>query len=235
MSTSFDFKTLFAEQAGPVWKKHIPMSVLQRTQDRYNNLPKAFRETVYPPPEKLFRAFELTDLDKIQVVFLGQDPYIRVNQAMGLSFSTPKGTPVQPSLRNILNELHCDHSTDLSDWARQGVFLPNASLTVSEGQSNSHKEVWEEFTSVELEKVNDVCDYVIFILCGRSAQALGRAHIDASKHTIIELSHPAPFSVAKPAPIPFKGSQIFKKINTLRMLHELEPIQWAEVHCDQPQ
>lgn len=127
-------------------------------------------KTIYPPAQDLFNAFKLTDFNDIKVVILGQDPYHGEKEAMGLSFSVRRGVRTPPSLRNIFKELNDDmgvqrDNTDLSDWARQGVFLLNTVLTVEKDKANSHKDIgWEIFTDYVIKQINDKLNNVVFIL-----------------------------------------------------------------------
>ena len=133
-------------------------------------------KTIYPPAKDLFNAFKLTDFNDIKVVILGQDPYHGEKEAMGLSFSVRRGVRTPPSLRNIFKELHDDlgitrTDTDLSDWAKQGVFLLNTILTVEKDKANSHKDIgWEIFTDFVIKQINDRLNNVVFILWGRQAR-----------------------------------------------------------------
>ena len=147
----------------------------------------------------MFYAFKLTDFNDIKVVILGQDPYHGENEAMGLSFSVRRGVRTPPSLRNIFKELkdnlnidRCD--TDLSDWAKQGVFLLNTVLTVEKDKANSHKEIgWEILTDYVIKEINDKLNNVVFILWGRQARDKKRIITNPNNY-IIESAHPSPLS-----------------------------------------
>ena len=171
-------------------------------------------KTIYPPRVDLFNAFKLTDFKDIKVVILGQDPYHGENEAMGLSFSVRRGVRTPPSLRNIFKELKDDlnierSDTDLSDWARQGVFLLNTVLTVEKDKANSHKDIgWEIFTDFVIKEINDKLDNVVFILWGRYARNKKRL-ITNPNHYIIESAHPSPLSAYNG----FFGSKPFSKVN----------------------
>ena len=171
-------------------------------------------KTIYPPAEDLFNAFKLTDFKDIKVVILGQDPYHGEKEAMGLSFSVRKGVRTPPSLRNIFKELKDDlgierTDTDLSDWAKQGVFLLNTVLTVEKDKANSHKDIgWEIFTDYVIKQINDKLNNVVFILWGRQARDKKRLIINKS-HYIIESAHPSPLSAYNG----FFGSKPFSKTN----------------------
>lgn len=182
-------------------------------------------KTIYPPAKDLFNAFRLTDFKDIKVVILGQDPYHGEKEAMGLSFSVRRGVRTPPSLRNIFKELKDDlkierTDTDLSDWARQGVFLLNTVLTVEKDKANSHKDIgWEIFTDFVIKQINDKLNNVVFILWGRQARDKKRL-ITSPSHYIIESAHPSPLSAYNG----FFGSKPFSKTNNYLIAHGKTPI-----------
>lgn len=184
---------------------------------------------VYPAPKNVFRAFELTPFDEVKVVILGQDPYHGARQAIGLSFAVEEGIALPPSLRNIYKEIEDDlgepmkHTDgDLSRWAKQGVLLLNATLTVRAGAAGSHQgHGWEEFTDAAIKALSDQCEHLVFILWGNYAKQKG-GHIDRSKHLVIESAHPSPFSAANG----FFGSKPFSKTNEYLKEHGEKPIDW---------
>lgn len=185
-------------------------------------------ETVYPPPKLVFNAFDLCPFTAVRVVILGQDPYHGVGQAHGLSFSVPDGVKNPPSLQNIYKELASDlgvplrTSGNLEDWAKQGVLLLNATLTVLPGQPGSHQGLgWETFTDAVIKTVSDQREHVVFILWGKYAEAK-KSLIDESKHLIIESPHPSPFS----AYTGFFGSRPFSRTNEYLGTHGQKPIDW---------
>ncbi len=184
-------------------------------------------KTVYPPGPLIFKAFELTPLDKVKVVILGQDPYHRPHEAMGLSFSVPDGVQMPPSLRNIFKEISTDlgitmsGSTNLEKWARQGVFLLNSILTVRAGEPASHSNLgWMEFTDAVIRTVSDRCNGVVFLLWGRYACTKAPL-IDRSRHFVLEAAHPSP--LARGA---FFGCRHFSKTNELLLSQGKTPIDW---------
>jgi uracil-DNA glycosylase len=190
---------------------------------------KAQGKTIYPPGSQIFHAFEATPFDELKVVILGQDPYHGPKQAHGLSFSVQKGVPPPPSLINIFKELHEDVGApipkqgNLEKWAKQGVLLLNASLTVRAGEPMSHAKLgWEKFTNTVIEKVSDLKEHVVFVLWGRFAQEK-KTLIDEKKHLIIKSAHPSPLSAKNG----FFGSRPFSKINTYLMKNGIDPIDWA--------
>lgn len=184
---------------------------------------------VYPAPKNIFRAFDLCPFTKVKVVILGQDPYHGPGQANGLCFAVNKEVPLPPSLQNIFKEIESDigrplaHRTgDLERWATQGVLLLNATLTVQARTAGSHqKKGWEEFTDAVIKTLSDKREHVVFILWGNYAKAKG-AHIDRSKHFIIESPHPSPFSAYNG----FFGSKPFSKTNSYLESQKEKPIDW---------
>ncbi|MGN0191257.1 MAG: uracil-DNA glycosylase [Candidatus Cryptobacteroides sp.] len=157
-------------------------------------------QVVFPPGKDIFKAFELTPIDKVKVVILGQDPYHGRGQAMGLSFSVPDGVPAPPSLKNIFSEVETDLGvkmsgrTNLEKWAEQGVLLLNAILTVREGVAASHSRIgWETFTDAVIQNISSRCEGVVFMLWGNFARSKKQL-IDGSKHLILEAAHPSPLA-----------------------------------------
>lgn len=172
---------------------------------------------VYPPNEDVFNAFKLTPFDKVKVVFLGQDPYYWKGQSMGLAYSVRKGIMVPPSLINIWKEMKDDigfvppNHGDLTEWAKQGVLLINAMLTVREGASSTHAGLgWENFTDAAIKALSDHREGVIFVLWGNFAKAKIKL-IDQKKHYILTAAHPSPRSAEKG----FFGCKHFSKINEI--------------------
>lgn len=159
------------------------------------------KKTVYPKPQDVFKAFWLTPFSKVQVVVLGQDPYHGIGQAHGLSFSVPESVKVPPSLQNIYKEIQSDLGIkkdfsvgNLEEWAKQGVLLLNAILTVVANSPASHrKNGWEEFTDMVIKTISDKRENIIFVLWGNFARSK-KVLIDSSKHLILEAPHPSPFS-----------------------------------------
>lgn len=182
---------------------------------------------VYPRPENLFRAFELTPFENVKVVILGQDPYHGAGQATGLSFAVEEGVTLPPSLRNIYKELEADLGKpvahkDLTRWARQGVLLLNATLTVRARTPGSHQgKGWEAFTDAVIRILSEEKECLVFILWGNYARTKG-AHIDRTKHLVLESAHPSPFS----ANSGFFGSKPFSKANAYLAEHGKDPIDW---------
>lgn len=182
---------------------------------------------VYPKGSKIFNAFNFTPFSDVKVVILGQDPYHGTNQAHGLSFSVPEGVPKPPSLVNIFKELQSDvgipaaSSGNLERWAKQGVFLLNAVLTVRAGQAASHSKIgWSQFTDAVIQKLSYERDGIVFLLWGNFAKGK-RSLIDTSKHFVLEAAHPSP--LARGA---FFGSKPFSQTNEILVKTGKEPIIW---------
>jgi len=216
----------------PSWKKEL---ALEFEKPYFKELTAFVKEeygkgAVYPHPKNIFKAFELTPFDRVRVVILGQDPYHGAHQAHGLSFSVTEGVRNPPSLQNIFKELASDtskqpkdESGDLSRWAAQGVLLLNATLTVRAGAAGSHQgHGWEEFTDAVIQKLSDDREHLVFILWGNYARSKG-AHIDRTKHLVIESAHPSPFSAYNG----FFGSKPFSKTNAYLVEHGETPIDWS--------
>ena len=184
---------------------------------------------VYPPPKFIFRAFELTPFNKVEVVILGQDPYHGPHQANGLCFAVSEGVRLPPSLQNIFKELASDMGVpvkntggDLERWAKQGVLLLNATLTVRAHQAGSHQNKgWEQFTDAVIRVLSEKKEHLVFILWGNYAKAKG-AHIDREKHLVLESAHPSPFAAAHG----FFGSKPFSRTNEYLMKNGKHPIDW---------
>lgn len=184
---------------------------------------------VYPPQDQVFNAFKLTPLEKVKVVILGQDPYHNIGQAHGLSFSVPKGIAHPPSLKNIFSELTADipgfvypQSGDLTKWAKQGVLLLNATLTVRAHQAGSHqKQGWEVLTDQIIAKISEELEGVVFMLWGAYAQKKS-VLIDHRKHLILKAVHPSPLSVYRG----FFGSKHFSQANVFLQTKGREAINW---------
>ena len=184
--------------------------------------------TVYPAPKNIFRAFDACPFDQVKVVILGQDPYHGEGQANGLCFAVNPQVRTPPSLQNIFKELESDlghavsRDPDLIRWAKQGVLLLNATLTVSAHDPGSHQgRGWERFTDAVIKKLNDEREHLVFILWGNYAKAKG-AHIDRAKHLVLESVHPSPFAANNG----FFGSKPFSKTNSYLTKHGEEPIEW---------
>lgn len=188
---------------------------------------KSSGQTVYPPGRSIFKAFELTPVDEVKVVILGQDPYHGPGQAMGLSFSVPDGMPAPPSLKNIFREIESDLGVKMSGrpnlegWAKQGVLLLNSVLTVRGGQPASHSKIgWQEFTDAVISYLSDNCDGIVFMLWGNFARSK-RSLIDTSRHYVLEAAHPSPLAGGA-----FFGCRHFSKANQILVNENKTPINW---------
>ena len=185
--------------------------------------------TVYPKNKHIFNAYNSMEFYDVKVVILGQDPYHGPNQAHGLAFSVQDGITFPPSLKNIFKELvddiGCKYPTsgELTKWAKQGVFLLNAVLTVRSSQANSHREIgWEEFTDATIKAISNNLEHVVFILWGRPAQMKEKL-IDDKKHLILKAPHPSPLSSYRG----FFGSKPFSQANKYLQQYHKSPIQWC--------
>lgn len=188
---------------------------------------KAAGKKIFPPGGQIFHAFELTPVSKLKVVILGQDPYHGLGQAHGLSFSVPEGVPAPPSLKNIFKEIESDMGVNMSGypnlekWARQGVLLLNAVLTVRSGEAASHSKIgWEEFTDAVIRYISDNCEGVVFMLWGNFARSKSGL-IDHTRHCVLEAAHPSP--LARGA---FFGCRHFSRANGYLASCGKQPIDW---------
>lgn len=181
----------------------------------------------FPPKKQIFRALELTSFDEVKVVIIGQDPYHNDYQANGLCFSVSDQVPAPPSLKNIFIELKDDlgiikTSNELDSWAKQGVLLLNATLTVRAHEANSHKDLgWEKFTDFIIKEISDKKEDIVFVLWGAFAQKKSML-IDSQKHYVIQSVHPSPLSAHRG----FFGSKPFSKINDFLISKNKKSIDW---------
>lgn len=190
---------------------------------------KAAGKTIFPPGPDIFTAFNTTTFENVKVVILGQDPYHGVGQAHGLSFSVKPGIKPPPSLKNMYKELVTDidgfeapNHGYLLDWAKQGVLMLNAILTVRASEPASHhKQGWEQFTDAAIRKISSESEHVVFLLWGKYAQNK-ESLIDASKHLILKAAHPSPFSAHNG----FFGCQHFSKANDYLSANGRAVINW---------
>jgi uracil-DNA glycosylase len=183
---------------------------------------------VFPPGSQIFNAFENCSFNDTKVVIIGQDPYHGPRQANGLSFSVNDGIAIPPSLRNIFKEIQAETgqaiptSGNLERWAKQGVLLLNATLTVRANQAGSHqKKGWEKFTDAVIKVISDEKESVVFMLWGAYAQKKGEI-IDSSRHLVLQSAHPSPFAADRG----FFGNNHFIKANEYLASRGLAPIQW---------
>lgn len=213
------------------WKRHLEgefekpyfKELVEFVKNEYTG------KKVFPSPAAIFRAFELCPFENVKVVILGQDPYHGPGQANGLCFSVNDGVQLPPSLQNIFKEIREDIGGDirkngnLDDWAKQGVLLLNATLTVLAHQAGSHqKKGWEQFTDAVVDAISREKEHVVFMLWGRYAQEKG-AKIDTKKHLVLKAAHPSPLSAYNG----FYGCKDFSQANAYLEWHNLEPVKWA--------
>lgn len=196
---------------------------------------KTVRAVVYPHSKQWFKAFELTPVESVKVVILGQDPYHGPGQAQGLSFSVPSGAKLPPSLLNIYKEIDSDVGGDtslvarregcLDNWARQGVFLLNSVLTVEQGEAAAHQgRGWETFTDAVIKHLSDEREDLVFLLWGSYAQKKGQV-IDAKRHRVLRAPHPSPLSAHRG----FFGCAHFSQANQWLEEKQQTPIDWHDV------
>lgn len=184
--------------------------------------------TVYPPGKEIFRAFDCADFDQVKVVIIGQDPYHGPGQANGLCFSVREGVAMPPSLKNIFKEIHDDlgkpipTTGELERWAKQGVLLLNATLTVRASSPGSHQNKgWETFTDAVIKQISDQRPNIVFLLWGAYAQKKGEI-IDRNKHLVLMSAHPSPFSADRG----FFGCKHFSKTNEYLKSKGIKEIDW---------
>jgi len=194
---------------------------------RFLHQEKGAGKVIYPPGSQIFRAFELTPLDQVKVVILGQDPYHNPGEAMGLSFSVPDWVRMPPSLRNIFSEIEQDLGIrmsgrpNLENWARQGVLLLNSILTVEAGKAASHRNIgWQEFTDAVIRTISERCDGVVFLLWGNFAKAKASL-IDPTRHHVLQAAHPSPLAGGA-----FFGCRHFSQTNSILISEGKTPINW---------
>ena len=194
---------------------------------RFLHQEKAAGKVIYPPGSLIFRAFELTLVDQVKVVILGQDPYHNPGEAMGLSFSVPDGVRMPPSLRNIYREIETDLGIrmsgrpNLESWARQGVLLLNSFLTVEAGKAASHRDIgWQEFTDAVIRYLSAHGNGIVFLLWGNFAKAKA-ALIDTSRHHVLTAAHPSPLAGGA-----FFGCRHFSQTNQILVSEGKTPINW---------
>lgn len=224
-------------QIEPSWKQAL---AAEFEQPYFVELTKFVRAeylhtTVYPPPKQIFAAFEHCPYDQVKVVIIGQDPYHGRGQANGLCFSVRDNVAIPPSLHNIYKEIHDDlglpipTTGNLEHWAKQGVLLLNATLTVRAGQAGSHQgKGWEQFTDAVIKLLSDQKTGLIFLLWGNYAKQKG-AMIDRSKHHVLTAAHPSPFS----ANHGWFGCKHFSQTNALLQQMGKTPITWTSASVEQ--
>ncbi|OGI74368.1 uracil-DNA glycosylase [Candidatus Nomurabacteria bacterium RIFCSPHIGHO2_02_40_30] len=223
------WKKALAEEFGAEYMKELKKKLAEELESGV---------IIYPPPKQIFNAFNLTPFDKVKVVILGQDPYHGRGQAHGLSFSVPDGVKPPPSLVNIFKEIESDlgvkkskgspwitQNGNLESWAKQGVLLLNAILTVRASQPASHCDLgWEKLTNAAIKALSDKREHIVFLLWGKFAQEK-ESLIDASKHLVLKAPHPSPYS----ANSGFFGCKHFSKTNDYLLKNNQTPIEWIKI------
>ncbi len=219
-------------QIEPQWNEELKEEFKQPYFEKIVNFLKAEKKegkTIYPAGPNIFNAFNTTPFNKVKVVILGQDPYHNPNQAHGLSFSVPDKVPPPPSLINIFKEIHEDlgisipKTGNLEKWAKQGVLLLNAALTVEAHQPMSHSKIgWHHFTDDVIRILSERKDHIVFMLWGGFAKSK-KDLIDTGKHLVLTAAHPSPLSAHNG----FFGSKHFSKANHWLQEHGEKPIDWS--------
>jgi uracil-DNA glycosylase len=214
----------------PSWKFRLKNEF---EKDYFNNLTVFVRDEykkyrIYPPGREIFNAFEFCPFDSVKVVIIGQDPYHGPGQANGLCFSVRDGVPFPPSLINIFTEIKQDlgkeipGTGDLDRWAKQGVLLLNATLTVRANSPGSHQHKgWEQFTDAVIQRLSSEKEHLVFMLWGSYAQKKGEV-IDTGKHLVLKSPHPSPLSANRG----FFGNGHFSKANAYLKTHGMKEIDW---------
>lgn len=212
------WKQLLADE----WEKPYFASLVAFVKEQYR------AKTVFPPASKIFAAFDSCPVENVKVVIIGQDPYHGEGQANGLCFSVNSGIQLPPSLINIYKEIKSDigylAQTDgnLENWAKQGVLLLNATLTVEAHCAGSHqRKGWETFTDAVIDKIANACSGIVFMLWGNYAIKKGEL-IDRSRHLVLTSAHPSPLSASRG----FFGNHHFSRANDYLIAHGKEPIVW---------
>lgn len=214
----------------PSWKKSLANEINQPYFTKLmTEIEKSYaKDIVFPEQNNIFNAFNLCPLKKVKVVIIGQDPYHGAGQAHGLAFSVPDNIKIPPSLKNIYKEIQSDIGKPIAEtgslecWAKQGILLLNATLTVQAGQPGSHQGLgWETFTDAVIKTVSLQKEHMVFLLWGKYAQAKAEL-IDQNKHLVLVAPHPSPFS----AYTGFFGCKHFSKTNEYLKRHSHTPIDW---------
>uniref|UniRef100_A0A0G4HYJ7 Uracil-DNA glycosylase n=1 Tax=Chromera velia CCMP2878 TaxID=1169474 RepID=A0A0G4HYJ7_9ALVE len=240
-NNGWDEQLLFDAFGAPTWeqilgeewsaalKSELNQSYLKACVQKVAAARRAGPDQIFPPPSQVFTAFRTSPIDQVKVVIVGQDPYHRKGQAMGLSFSVPQGVDLPPSLKNIFKEARVDPGStsrggDLGGWAQQGVFLLNTLLTVKEQTPMAHKAFgWERFTDRVIEILNQKREGVVFMLWGNHAKAKGKK-VDRKRHCVLEGAHPSPLSCTK-----FFGCNHFNLANDYLEEKGKQPIDWRRL------
>ena len=223
MNAMIDIEASWKQYLKSEFEKPYFAKLTENVRNEYKN------GLCFPPAKLVYNAFNLCPFNKVKVVILGQDPYHELGQAMGLSFSVPDGVMLPPSLQNIYKEIHSDlgkpipTSGDLTRWAKQGVLLLNATLTVRAHEANSHQALgWQNFTDAAIETINTHREHIVFMLWGGFARSKKRL-IDTNRHCIIESVHPSPLSANRGG---WFGQHQFSRCNAYLKQYGLGEIDW---------
>ena len=223
MNAMIDIEASWKQYLKSEFEKPYFAKLTENVRNEYKN------GLCFPPAKLVFNAFNLCPFNKVKVVILGQDPYHELGQAMGLSFSVPDGVMLPPSLQNIYKEIHSDlgkpipTSGDLTRWAKQGVLLLNATLTVRAHAANSHQALgWQNFTDAAIAALSNHREHVMFMLWGGFARSKKRL-IDTNRHCIIESVHPSPLSANRGG---WFGQHQFSRCNAYLKQYGLGEIDW---------
>lgn len=218
-----DIEASWRQHIGAEFDKQYFVNLTNYVREEYLHYP------CYPPGKLIFNAFNLCPFDRVKVVIIGQDPYHEPGQAMGLSFSVPQGVPMPPSLINIFKEIEMDLGTpmpadgDLTRWARQGVLLLNATLTVRAHMANSHQKLgWDRFTDAAIRALSAEREHLVFMLWGGYARSK-KYLIDQQKHLVLESVHPSPLSANRGG---WFGNHQFSRCNAYLESQGVAPVAW---------
>ena len=206
------------------FQKPYFLELMQQVENEYQNT------ICFPPKELIFNAFEQFDFQQTKVVIIGQDPYHGTGEANGLCFSVNDGIAIPPSLKNIFSEINSEYdrllfptSGNLERWAKQGILLLNAGLTVRKDEANSHKHLkWNIFTDAVIRHLNENCENVVFLLWGNFAHKKGKI-VDRNKHLVLETGHPSPLSANRGF---WFGNNHFKQTNVYLKQNKKAEIEW---------
>lgn len=212
------------EQLSEEFQKPYFLELMQQVENEYQTT------TCFPPKKLIFNAFEQFDFQQTKVVIIGQDPYHGTGEANGLCFSVNDGIAIPPSLKNIFSEINSEYERllfpttgNLERWAKQGILLLNAGLTVRKDEANSHKHLkWNIFTDAVIRNLNENCDSIVFLLWGNFAHKKGKI-IDRTKHLVLETGHPSPLSANRGF---WFGNNHFKLTNEYLNQQKKAAIEW---------
>ena len=231
MNNNIDLKEIIFNNIKTDWKNILINNELDNISIFLNKEQNYYKNDIkiFPPNNLIFNSFNFRNINDTNVIILGQDPYINIGEAMGLSFSVPNGIKVPPSLRNIKKEISSDigielsENGDLTNWAKQGVLLLNTSLTVLQYKSNSHKKIWKKYTDNIIKLISNELENIVFILWGGNAKNKKKLINKNKGHLILEAHHPSPLSANRGG---FFGCKHFSKTNEYLISLGKKPINW---------